>query len=471
MALVGDWEPDKHCVMTQSDMTYRGHLGALFTLGLPLVGGHVAQFAVGLTDTIMLGWYSVEALAAVVLGSTLIFLIFILGAGFGLAVMPMVAEFAAQEDEVSIRRTTRMGIWLSVIYGILIYPVFWFSGPLLILAGQVPEIAYAAQDYVRLAGLGLVPGLVVMVLKSYLAALERTRIVFWVTVVAAAANAVVNYALIFGNWGAPELGMTGAAVASLVVQVVMLIGVLVYVFGWAPQQGLFARMWRMDWAAGGAVFRLGMPIGFTTVAEVALFAAGTVMMGWLGTIELAAHGIALHLAGLMFMVHLGLSNAATIRAGNALGRKDAEHLAKGARMAIWVSLSFAIFSIIVFLTIPELLVALFLDQTDPNFDAIIEYGALLLIAAALFQFVDGAQALGLGLLRGIQDTKGPMIMGTISYWCVGVPASYVAGFVFGWGGLGVWFGLGLGLAVAAVLLMIRFWRGQMPDLRAKFAQV
>lgn len=471
MMLVGLWEPDKHCPMTQTDMTYAGHLRALFILGLPLVGGHVAQFAVGLTDTIMLGWYSVEALAAVVLGSTFIFLTFIMGSGFAFAVMPMVAEFDAQDDEVAIRRTTRMAIWLSALFGLLVYPVFWFSGPILMRAGQSETLAFAAQDYVRLAGLGLVPGLIVMVLKSYLAALERTRVVFWVTALAAGANAIVNYALIFGNWGAPELGMIGAAIASLVVQTVMLIGVVIYVIGWAPQQGLFARMWRMDMAAAVKVFRLGVPIGFTTLAEVALFAAGTVMMGWLGTIELAAHGIALNLAGLMFMVHLGLSNAATVRAGNAMGRRDAEHLAKGARTAIWVSLTYAIFSIVIFLTVPELLVAQFLDAQDPNFEAIISYGAVLLIAAALFQFVDGAQALALGLLRGIQDTRGPMVMGTISYWCIGVPASYFMGFELGWGGLGVWFGLGLGLGVAALLLMIRFWRKQMPLLREAFATI
>lgn len=451
--------------MDQNEMTYRGHVRALLTLGLPLIGGHVAQFAVGLTDTVMLGRYSVDALAAVTLGTQVFFLAFILGSGSAFAVMPMVAEALAQEDETSIRRTTRMGMWLSVIYAIALLPVFWWSKPILIATGQDPALSEAAQSYLRIMGVGLIPALLVMVLKSYLAALEHTRVVFWITVLAAAVNALVNYALIFGNWGAPELGITGAAIASLAVQFVMIAGAVVYAVGKLPQYDLFSRLWRPDWEAMGRVFKIGVPIGFTTLAEVGLFAAGTMMMGWLGTIQLAAHGIAINLAGLMFMVHLGLGNAATVRAGNALGKGDAEHLARGARTAIFMSLCFAVFSIIVFVTQAEFLVSLFLNVDEPNYDAIIQVGGVLLLAAAFFQFVDGAQAMALGVLRGVLDTKVPLIMAAISYWIVGVPASYVAGFVLGWGGVGVWIGLGVGLGVAAILLMWRFWQFKVPELR------
>lgn len=353
--------------MDRIQMTYGGHMRALFTLGLPLIGGHVAQFAVGLTDTIMLGWYSVDALAAVVLATQLFFLVFILGSGFAFAVMPMVAEALATEDDTAIRRTTRMGLWLSVIYTLVCLPLFWFSRPVLVAAGQDPILSEAAQGYLRIAGVGLIPALIVMVLKSYLAALEHTRVVFWITIAAAVINGFVNYALIFGNWGAPELGIQGAAIASLSVQVVMLIGAVLYAVWALPQDDLFTRIWKPDWEAARRVFMLGVPIGFTTLAEVGLFAAGTLMMGWLGTVQLAAHGIALNLAGLMFMVHLGLSNAATVRAGNAMGRKDAEHLARGARTAIAMSMVYAVFSVIIFVTQSEFLVSLFLD---PNLSLI-----------------------------------------------------------------------------------------------------
>ncbi|WP_243612104.1 MATE family efflux transporter [Shimia aestuarii] len=453
-----------------SAMTPRGHLAAILGLGVPLIGGHVAQFAIHLTDTVMLGWYSVEALAAVVLGSSFFFVLFILESGFAIAVMPLVAEAAAEDDETALRRATRMGMWLSVIAALLTLPVMWFSGPILRGLGQAPALAADAQVYLRIAGVGLIPALLVMVLKSYLAALERTRVVFWVTVGAAVFNAVINYALIFGNWGAPELGLRGAAIASLGVQAVSLLGIALYAACALPEHDLFARLWRPDWDAFAHVFRLGVPIGVTNLAEVGLFAASSVMMGWLGTVALAAHGIALQLASVSFMVHLGLSNAATVRAGNALGRRDADHLARGAWIVIALSMGVAVATVAVFLTVPDVLLGLFLAPEDPDRSLIIATGVMLLMMAALFQVVDAAQVMALGLLRGVKDTRAPMIIATVSYWIVGAPFAYVFGFVLGWEGPGVWFGLVMGLSVAAVLLMLRFWRGKLPALRSHFAR-
>ncbi|MCX8955141.1 MATE family efflux transporter, partial [Ruegeria sp. NA] len=286
-------------------MTYPAHFRAIAVLGLPLVGGHLAQYAIGLTDTIMLGWYGVEALAAVTLANSYYFVLFLFGAGFGWAVMPMVATAAAEGDETSIRRSTRMGLWLSLLYAVVVMPLLWWSYPILIAMKQEPQIAETAAEYLRVAGWGLFPALIVMVLKSYLAALERTQIVLWITIAAAAVNGLTNYALIFGNWGAPELGVTGAAVASITTQVVSLIAVVIYVVRTLPEHSLFQRFWRPDWEMFASVWKLGVPIGLTTLAEVSLFATSAVMMGWLGQVPLAAHGIALNLAWATIMVHLG----------------------------------------------------------------------------------------------------------------------------------------------------------------------
>ncbi|WP_170782695.1 MATE family efflux transporter [Ruegeria lacuscaerulensis] len=438
-------------------MTYRGHFRAITVLGLPLVGGHLAQFAIGLTDTIMLGWYGVEALAAVTLASSYYFVLFLFGAGFGWAVMPIVATAAAEEDETSIRRSTRMGLWLSLIYAALMMPLLWWSYPILIALDQDPEVARTAAQYLRVAGWGLFPALIVMVLKSYLAALERTQIVLWITVTAAVVNGFTNYALIFGNWGAPELGVIGAAIASVVTQIVSLVFVVIYAVRALPEHSLFQRFWRPDWEFFFSVLRLGVPIGLTTLAEVSLFAMSAIMMGWLGQVPLAAHGIALNLASATFMVHLGLSNAATIRAGNALGRKDRAHLEKGAIAVTAMSLVMSVLTVILFLTCAEPLISLFMEADDPQRSQILLIGAGLLAMAALFQLVDGAQVIALGLLRGLQDAKVPMVMAGLSYWVVGIPASYYFGFVQGMDGIGVWLGLVLGLAFAAVLLMARFW--------------
>lgn len=443
--------------MAPRKMTYPAHARAVLALGLPLVGGHLAQFAIGMTDTVMLGWYGVEALAAATLGQTFFFILFIMGSGFAWAVMPMVATSEAEGDETNVRRVTRMGLWLSLLYGALAMPLMLGSDTILRLLGQNEALSSAAGGYLRIAGWGLFPALLVMVLKSYLAALARTQFVLWMTVAAAISNALLNYAFIFGNWGAPELGLTGAAIASIGSQTVSLIGAVIYAVVVLPQHTLFRRFWRPDWEMFGRVFRLGVPIGLTSLSETTLFAASALMMGWLGTVPLAAHGIAITVASGTFMIHLGLSNAATVRAGNAYGRRDRAHMARGAVVVSVMSLLVSLATIALLLLAPEPLLSLFLEGEDPNRPDILAIGIGLLAVAALFQLVDGAQVIALGLLRGVQDTAMPMVMAAFSYWLVGLPVSYVLGFVLGLDGIGVWLGLVIGLAFAAVLLMWRFW--------------
>jgi len=306
-----------------------------------------------------------------------------------------------------------------------------------------------------------------MTFKSYLAALERTQIVFWMTLVGAVANGFANYAFIFGNWGAPEMGIAGGAWASNITQLVMLVGVVIYALWVLPEHGILNRLWRPDFEMLGRVFRLGWPIGLTTLSEVALFAATALMMGWLGTVPLAAHGIALQLASITFMIHLGLANVATIRAGNAFGRGDVPHMIRGAQTVIVISLLTALATIVLFVSVPEPLIGLFMKSDEPARADILTIGVVLLAMAALFQLMDGAQVIALGLLRGVQDTRVPMVLAAVSYWVVGLPCSYVLGFVLGWEGVGVWLGLVVGLAFAGAALMLRFWGFCVPGLRQR----
>lgn len=438
-------------------MSYPGHARAILVLGLPIVGSNLAQFAIGLTDTVMLGWYGIEALAAVTLASSYFFVLFLMGSGFAWAVMPMVAAFDAEGDEIGLRRATRMGLWLSALFAVFAMPLLWWSEHVLLALGQNEEVADQAAQYLRIAGWGIFPALFVMVLKSYLAALERTQIALWITIFAAVLNGFANYALIFGNWGAPELGIAGAAIASVMTQLVSLVGVMIYGLKVLPEHRLYQRLWRLDFEMFVKVFRLGVPIGLTTLSEVSLFTATAMMMGWLGTVPLAAHGIALQLASGTFMVHLGLSSAATVRAGNAYGRGDRQHMARGAIVVIVLSLLMSLATVALFLGMPQYLISLFLDMNDPESAQIIKIGVGLLAVAALFQLVDGAQVMALGLLRGVQDTGVPLVIGVMSYWVVGISTSYYLGFVLGLDGIGVWLGLVVGLACAGVFLMIRFW--------------
>lgn len=436
----------------------------MLVLGLPLIGGHLGQVAIGATDTVMLGWYGVDELAAQTVAGSFYFVLFLVGSGFAWAVMPMVASYHAEGDDISLRRATRMGLWLSMGFAVSAMPLMLWSEPLFLALGQTAQVARDGAAYLSIAGWGIFPALILMTFKSYLAALERTQIVFWITAIGAVTNGLANYAFIFGNWGATEMGIAGAAVASVITQIVMLVGVVAYARLALAEHALFNRLWRPDFEMMGRVFRLGWPIGLTTLSEVGLFSATAVMMGWLGTIPLAAHGIALQLASITFMVHLGLANVATIRSGNAWGRGDVPHMVRGAQTVLFMSLFMALSTIVLFLMLPEPLISLFMKSDEPARADILTVGVVLLAMAALFQLVDGAQVVALGLLRGVQDARVPMILAAVSYWGIGMPCSYVLGFVLGWEGVGVWLGLVVGLSAAGIALMWRFWRVIVPRL-------
>ena len=308
--------------MPTQQMSYRAHTGAIWKLGMPLVLSNLAQFAIHMTDTIMLGWYDVKALAAAVISGTFFFVIFIVGSGFSQAVTPLAAAAAEENDDRQVRRITRMGLWLSVFYGLAVTLPFFWAEDILLAIGQDPEVAALAHIYLQIVIWQMVPALIVMTLKAFLAAMEHTAIILWATIGTAVMNAFVNYALIFGNWGAPEMGIRGAAVASLTVTAVTVLILVIYILRVLPQYEIFRNFWRSDGEVMKRVFRLGWPIGLTSLAEGGLFSASAIMMGWIGAIELAAHGIAIQLASLTFMVHIGISQAATVRAGRALGRRD-----------------------------------------------------------------------------------------------------------------------------------------------------
>lgn len=437
----------------------RHHIRATLILGLPLIGSQVAQILITLTDTIMIGWYGVAELAAVALGGSYLHTVLIMGMGFALAVTPLVAAAAAQEDEVQVRRVTRMGLWLALLFSVLVMPLFVFSEPILRALGQEAAVSANTRIYLDIAGWSIWPSLMFLVLRSHLSALEHTRIVLLATLAAVALNAGLNYLLIFGNFGLPEMGLRGAAWASIASNALIFMILALYA---TRKQGLahytlFARFWRPDWEAFAQVFRLGWPIALTLLAESALFMASMLMMGWVDELTLAAHGIALQITALTFMVHVGLSTAATVRAGRAWGVQDFTSLRLAAIAALILSGIMVAATMVVFVTLPAPLVSAFVGPDDPLRDQIIAIGVGLLMVSALFQLADAAQVMALGLLRGVQDTRVPMIIATISYWLVGIPCSYLFGFVFDWGGQGVWLGLVVGLVLAGGFMMVRFW--------------
>lgn len=427
----------------------------LLGLGLPLIGSQVAQIAIGITDTLMIGWYDVPSLAAMTLGGSLFYLFFILASGFSWAAMPLIATAAELDDTVRLRRVTRMAMWLSTGFGLATIPIMWFSGPVFVALGQDPEVADLAQRYLRIAAWSIVPHMVAMALRSHLSGLERTGIILAVTIGAVVVNIGLNYLLIFGHFGAPELGIRGAAIASVGVAMAMAAGLIAFELRHFPDHALFQRLWRPDVDVLKDLFRLGWPVSLTHVSETALFAIAAVLIGWIGVLELAAHAIVLQLASITFMVHLGLSQAVTVRVGRAYGRQDFEAIGHRGKIAAWVSLAFAAVTILVFLSIPGVLVGGFIRFDEPNRAEILAIGIGMISMAALFQTVDAAQVMGLGVLRGMQDTRWPMVFATIGYWVIGIPSSYVLGFPLGLGANGVWLGLAVGLGAVAVALLVR----------------
>ena len=430
----------------------------LLSLGLPIVGSNIAQVAIATTDSVMLGWHGVESLAAATLAQSTYFTVFIIGTAIAYAVMPMVARLAEQGDWVHVRRVTRMGFWLSFALGLLVVPALVSLEPLFRLLGQQEELIPLADDYMDIVAFSIFPALGVVVLRNYLAALERTGFALLVALGALAVNASLNYVLIFGNFGAPEMGVRGAATATLITATLTFAVLALYASRTFPDHKLFHRLWRPDFDALRQLLRLALPIGVAHFAEVGFFAASAYFIGWFGAVPLAAHGIALRLAELTFVVHMGISSAGTVRVGRALGRGDRPGLRATGKAAQLLSLAIAAVAVSAFLLFPETLAGLFLSPDDPRRDAILPVATGLLLIAAVFQTFDGQQVVSIGLLRGLHDTRAPMVYAAFSYWLIGMPASYVLGFVLGFGPAGVWWGLVAGLVSASVLLLLRFWR-------------
>lgn len=442
-----------------ADNSWSSHMRATFALGVPLVGAQLAQMAINTTDVIMVGWLGTTELAAVVLGSQMFFIVFIFGSGFASAVVPMVAQALGRGDSVSVRRSVRMGMWVVIAYGVATAPILWFSQPMLIALGQDPEVAGLAQGYLRIIQWGIFPNLVLMVMRGFLSGLQRGGIILYVTIGMFLTNAVMNYAFIFGNFGAPALGLQGAALASIAAATIGCLLSIAYIEAKEKTRAyeLFVRFWRPDWVAFREVVNLGLPISFTILAETSLFAAASLLMGMLGKIELAAHGIALQLASIAFMIPLGLSQVATVRVGLANGRGDVLGLRRAAVSALLISICFTLAGSVLFALFPRELGSLFLDMKRPDAETLLKFAAPLIIISGAFQVVDGLQAVGAGLLRGLKDTRVPMLLALIAYWPIGFACAWIFAFPLGFRGVGVWFGFVLGLAAAAAFLCGRFW--------------
>jgi multidrug resistance protein, MATE family len=438
----------------------RAEFVATARLAWPLVLGGLAQMAIHTTDVVILGRYSVDALAASALGLNLMWAFAIFGIGVMTSVSPLVSaeRGRARHSVREVRRTVRQGLWAATMVSALIWLILWNAEMLLLLLGQEADLAAAAAGFVRIAMWGIWPFLMFIVLRCFVTALERPLSALVVTVGAVLLNIAICVPLVFGFGDWPGLGLEGAAIANAVANSALFFGLVAVVSldRRFRRFHLFGRWWRADWPRFGEVMRLGLPIGVTLALEVTVFNAAVFLMGVIGRPSLAAHAVALQIASLAFQLPFGIAQAATVRVGLAHGAQDSAGVARAGRTAILMGFAVAAALSLGMALAARPLVGLFIEANDAAAAATFALAVQFTLVAALFQLGDALQAVGAAVLRGIQDTRWPMVLAAFGYWAVGFGTAWYLAFHGGLAGLGVWLGLAAGLGMVAVLMLSRW---------------
>jgi MATE family multidrug resistance protein len=437
-------------------------LRATLALGWPLILTNLAQIALTTTDVIILGRVSAEALAASALGVNLYFAFLIFAIGLVTATSPMMAEAIGRKLHAvrDVRRTFRQGLWTALIVSVPAWIVLWHTEAILLLFGQEAQAAADAQSFVHMLQWGFLPALGFIVLRSFVAAVQRPLWALLVTGVTILFNAAANWVLVFGHLGFPEMGLRGSGLATTLSNI-FLFAVFALVVAWHPKfrrYRLFGNWWRADWPRLAKLWRIGLPIGATLAFEITVFNAAVFLMGQFGTAAIAAHAIAIQIASISFMVPMGLSQAATVRVGLAKGAVDRDGITRAGWTAFGLAVAFMASMSMLLLAAPRLLIGAFIDLSNPANAVVIDTAMSFLFCAAVFQIADGAQSVAAGMLRGLQDTRVPMIFAALGYWGFGMGLSLLFAFKLGFGGVGIWIGLAAGLAVVAPVMLWRWTR-------------
>ncbi|MBD2460599.1 MATE family efflux transporter [Oscillatoria sp. FACHB-1407] len=436
----------------------KSEINACLILAVPLAGAQLAQAATSFADTVMMGLLGSETLAAGGLGAASFGVLLIVSTGIVSAVSPLVAEAYGAGRLEKVGRITAQGVWLAVLLALPITLLLWNVGSLMSRFGQAESTVVLTQGYLRAIAWGFLPALVFAAFRSTVTALSRPRPVLLITLGGTLFNVGANYVLMFGKFGLPAMGLTGIGLASSLSFWLALIALILYIQTQPVllSCGLFRHLHQFDWKGFRDLIGVGVPIGVLYAVEAGLFTITTFLMGTLGTTTLAAHQIALQTAALTFMVPMGISLATTVRVGQLIGQGNPQ----GARLAGYVGISIgALFMAtmgVLMWTSPRSIVSLYLNLNDPANSPVISIATSLLGVAALFQIVDGIQAIAAGALRGLKDTRIPMLIGVIAYWGIGLTSGYLLGLQGELGGVGLWVGLALGLAIAAIVLTWRF---------------
>lgn len=431
---------------------------ATLHLAIPLIAAQLAQAATGFVDTVMMGLLGSETLAAGGLGAIIFFTLILICTGMVSAVGAIAATAHGAGELHRISRLTIQGLWLTLVLWVPTGVLMWNISPLLLRFGQDPTAVELAQTYLRSLMLGFPAAVGFAVLRNILSALNYTRPVMAIVACCVPLNIGGNYVFMFGKFGLPALGLAGIGWASTLSFWVMFItaaGFLSLSRRLNPYQ-ILRNSYQFDAPEFWGIVKIGWPIAGLFAIETGLFAVTTFLMGTLGTVTLAAHNIALQTANITFMVPVGLSLATTVRVGQAIGRQDFISARRAGYVGIAMGVTFMSLTGLFLWTNPDKIVALYLDIQNPENQPVLESAISLLGMAAMFQIFDGMQVLAAGALRGVKDTRVPMFIGFLGYWCIGLCSGYILGLRLNFGGIGLWLGLVIGLAFSGLLLTCRF---------------
>lgn len=447
---------------TRALSPWRIELRETLRLAWPLALANLLQMLVHAVDVIFVARLGERELAASALGIALFGLLMWAFSGLTGIVAALIAEELGRKRHAvrQVRRSVRMGLWLAVASGVVGMAICWQGEALMLLSGQSAELSARAGDFLRIIMWAMIPMVLASVLRNFVSALGRPIFATAITGLALGASLLFNWMFVFGNLGAPALGLEGSALASVLTSVFVLTSyvVAIGVDRRLRRYRVFGNWWRPEWSRLREIVTLGSPVMIIIIAEAGLFSGAALLMGRIGESELAGHTVALQIAALAFQVPFGVGQAATIRVGYHFGAGDHAAIGRAGWIGIGVAAGFMCLTAALMIFAPMLLLQIYVDPFAPENAAMVGFAVAYMLVAAGFQLFDGVQAVAAGALRGLQDTRVPMLIAIFSYWVPGYGVAIWLGFYTPLEGTGVWIGLAIGLVFAAGLLTFRWAR-------------
>jgi len=447
---------------------WRVELRETLRLAAPLAMTNLLQMLVHAVDVIFVARLGPQALAASSLAIAVFGLTMWSLSGLVGACAPLIAAELGRRDHAvrEVRRSVRMALWLAALFGSLGMIICANAEALMLASGQDPAVAALSGRFMGLLLWAMIPMIAAGVLRIFVATLGRPIFATAITGLSILVNALGNWVFVFGNLGAPALGLEGSAISSILTSVLMLgaYALAIRADRRLRRYHVFGRWWRAEWSRLLEILRLGTPIALTILAEAGLFSAAALLMGRIGEVQLAAHTLALNVASLAFQVPFGIGQAATIRVGYFYGAQDRVAAGRAGWTALGLSVCFMVVTATAMLLVPTVILRIYIDPDAPANAALVGFAVQYMLVAAAFQLFDGPQTVAAGALRGLQDTRMPLLIALFGYWGIGFSTSIGLGLNTPLAGVGVWIGLAVGLLIAALLLTRRWHRREVLKL-------